>query len=147
MLSISASLNSISISDSDYRYLDDGSHNIIKERLEIIRVRLGRYEVEFSKLAECIADSKVLKKVILEGLTPIDATAARANRITELKRLVEACEKRKTVELWKENFIVNGKVDLNGDVVGFLITTDPSIRPDRFLRCCRQPRLIWHELA
>jgi hypothetical protein len=100
------------------------SHNIIKERLEVMRIRLGSGGCDLSKLVECIAGSKALKKVILDGLTPTDATK-RANRITELKRVVEACKKKKTVELWKENFTVNGKVDLNADVVCSPMSCNP----------------------
>jgi hypothetical protein len=67
--------------------------------------------------------SKVLKKVTLYGWTPGDVEA-RANRITKVKRVVESCKKKKTVELWKENYAVNGQVDLNADVVSSFSCSD-----------------------
>ena len=49
---------------------------------------------------------------------------------TALKRVVDACcKKKKTVELWKENLAVNGKVDLDADIVGFLSSFNPWIAP------------------
>jgi hypothetical protein len=146
MLSASTSLTTISISSSDFVYLDDGSCNVIKERLEMIRVTRGRYRVDFSKLADCITGSTVLKKVILDGLTFVNVSG-QVNEIAELKKVVEACKKKKTVELWKVNFIVNGKVDLDADVVSFLPSYNPWIAPHEYDRYFRRPRLICHESA
>ncbi len=125
MLSASTSLTTISIWSLDFYNLDDGSCNVIKERLEVITVHAGRDRIDFSKLSECIAGSKVSKKVILDGST-FNNDGGWANSIAQLKILVEACKKKKTVELWKENFTVNGKVDLDADVVGFLVPIDHS---------------------
>jgi hypothetical protein len=88
--------------------------------------------------------SKVLKKVILYGWTPGDVEA-RANSITELKRVVEACKTNNTVELWKENYTVNGKVDLDADVVSFLPAVNPWFATYGHDRYLRQARLFWHE--
>jgi hypothetical protein len=124
MLPASTSLTTISIQSSDFAFLDDASFNVIKERLEVITVHAGRNHIDFSKLSECIAGSKVLKKVIIGRLTR-PAASGQANRIAELRKVVEACKKKKTVELWKENFTVNGKVDLNADVVCSPMSCDP----------------------
>jgi hypothetical protein len=117
ILPLCTSLTSISLSYLNFHQLDDGNQDIVTERLESIRVVLGGYTAPMSKLTECIASSKVLKKVILSGLMSTIPSSGQASRITELKKVVEACKKKETVELWKENFTVNGKVDLNADVV------------------------------
>jgi hypothetical protein len=144
LVSASISLTTISISDFRFEQLIDESQNIIKERLEVVVVKSGRYRVDFSKLAEYITGSTVLKKVILDGLMstfPI----ARANRMAELKKLIEACEEQGTVELWKENFTVNGKVDLNADLVCSLMSSDPWTATYSSYRSVRQPHLNWYE--
>jgi hypothetical protein len=146
MLSASTSLTTISIWSLDFYNLDDGSCNVIKERLEVITVHAGRDRIDFSKLSECIAGSKVLKKVIIDGVLPT-APSMTANRIAELKIVVEACKKKESVELWKENFIVNGKVDLNADVVGSFSCFNPWTTTYSIYRCYRQHRFIWYELA
>jgi hypothetical protein len=145
ILPLSTSLTSISLSYLNFHQLDDGNHDIIKERLESIRVVLGGYTAPMSKLTECIASSKVLKKVILSGLMSTIPSSGQASRITELKKVVEACKKKKSVELWKENFIVNGKVDLNADVVGSLISFDTWTTTYSSYRPVRQPHLNWYE--
>ena len=58
-----------------------------------------------SKLVECIAGGKVLKKVILDELIGDDGSH-EVDMKAELKKVVDACKKKKTVELWKENFTV-----------------------------------------
>jgi hypothetical protein len=121
MLSASTSLVTISISDRDFHDLDNASRNIIKDRLEVVRVALHCRHVEPLKLEGCISGSKVLKKVILDGSGGPFAGASEA-WIEAIKKLVEACKKKKTVELWKENFTVDGKVDLDADVVSFLMS-------------------------
>jgi hypothetical protein len=123
MLSASTSLASLSISDYNLHRLDDVGYTIIKDRVEVFRFLSGR-GMDVTRIVECIAGSKVMRKVILHGI-PSTHVSARA-RIEELKRVVEACEKKNTVELWKENFTVNGKVDLDADVVGFLVPIDHS---------------------
>jgi hypothetical protein len=128
MISASTALTTISIQSSDFGHLDDGSCNVIKERLEVITVHAGRDRIDFSKLSECIAGSKVLKKVIIGRLTR-PAVSGQANRIAELRKVVEACKKKKSVELWKENFTVNGKVDLNADVVSCFSCSDRWTTP------------------
>jgi hypothetical protein len=124
MILASTSLNRISMSDFGFGQLTAGSHNIIKERSEVIRVTLSLHRVDSSKLADCITGGKVLKKVILDGSNR-PAVSGQANTRAELKKVVKACKKMKTVELWKVNFIVNGKVDLNAVVVSPLISFDP----------------------
>ena len=128
MVSASTSLDKILMSDYNFDCLNEGSHNIIKKRLEVIRIRLGSDLRDFSKLAECITGSKVLKKVILDGLNFINVSG-KVKKITALKRVVEACKKKNTVELWKENLAVNGKVDLDADIVSFLSSFNPWIAP------------------
>ena len=129
MVSASTSLDKILMSDYNFDSLNEGSHNIIKKRLEVIRIRLGSDLRDFSKLAECITGSKVLKKVILDGLNFINVSG-KVKKKTALKRVVDACcKKKKTVELWKENLAVNGKVDLDADIVGFLSSFNPWIAP------------------
>jgi hypothetical protein len=113
--------------------------------LDVVSVRAG-YFLDFSKLSECITASKVLKKVILDGLA-LTTGSGQTNRIAELKRVVEACKKKKTVELWKENFTVNGKVDLNVDVVGSFSCCDLWPTTYSSHRCYRQRRLVWHDSA
>jgi hypothetical protein len=71
LISASTSLTTISISDSQFRRFTDESHNIIKARLEMIRVIISRYGGDFSKLADCVTSSMVSKKVILDGLMPV----------------------------------------------------------------------------
>jgi hypothetical protein len=119
MLSASTSLTTISIASFNFAHLDDGSCNVIKQRLEVVTVRAS-YCLDFSKLSECIAGSKVLKKVILSELMSTTLSREKASRIMELKKVVEACQKKKTVELWKEDSTLNTKFDLNADVVGSL---------------------------
>jgi hypothetical protein len=128
ILSASTSLTTISIRSYDFASLDDESYNVIKERLKVVSIRAGYY-IDFSKLSACITASKVLKKVILDGLSDTKGSGQK-DRLAELKKVVEACKKKKTVELWKENFTVDGKVDLNADVVSYIIDTDSSIHPD-----------------
>jgi hypothetical protein len=145
MLSASTSLASLSISDYNLLRLDDVSYTIIKDRVEVFRVLSG-HGMDVTRIVECIAGSKVMRKVILDGI-PSTHVCARA-RIAELKRVVEACEKKNTVELWKENFTVDGKVDLDADVVSFLsITIELSIQPDVFICYRRLLHSIWHELT
>jgi hypothetical protein len=144
MLSASTSLTTISIWSLDFYNLDDGSCNVIKERFEVITVHAGRDRIDFSKLSECIAGSKVLKKVIIDGVLPT-APSMTANRIAELKKVVEACKRKKTVELWKENFTVNGKVDLNADVVSSFGCFDPWTTTYSSYRCYRQPHSSCYE--
>jgi hypothetical protein len=148
MLPASTSLTTISIPSSNFAFLDDGSFNVIKERLEVVRIILSCYRLGFSKLVECIAGGKVLKKVILDELIGDDGSGGVDMKV-ELKKVVEACKKKKTVELWKENFTVgvNGKVDLNADAVGSFSCFDLWPTTYSSYRCCRQRRLLWHELA
>jgi hypothetical protein len=132
MVSASASLTKISFSDSNIRNLDDQTLDSIKGGLEVVILELDRYSSGLSKVAECITGSKMLKKVVLDGsrgsrnIHP----SQRPGRSSEMKKLVDACKKRKTVELWKENFLVNGKVDLDADVVSFLTSIHRWIHLD-----------------
>jgi ribonuclease PH len=105
MLPASISLTSLSLADYNFDSLDKGSHNIIKERLEVIRIRLGSLGCDLSKLVECITGGKVLKKVILDEVSGEDGSH-EVDMKAELKKVVDACKKKKTVELWKENFTV-----------------------------------------
>jgi hypothetical protein len=114
MVSASTSLTTISISDYLVQHLDDRTSNIIKGRLEVVILELDPLARDLLKVVECITGSKMLKKVILDGSDGI-YLCARQDRLLEMKKLVEACKKKKTVELWKENFKVNGKVDLDSN--------------------------------
>jgi hypothetical protein len=119
MVSASTSLTTISISDYLVQHLDDRTSNIIKARLEVVILELDPLSRDLLKVVECITGSKMLKKVILDGSDGIHPRA-RQDRLLEMKKVVEACKKKKTVELWKENFTADGKVDLDADVVSFL---------------------------
>lgn len=90
MVSASTSLDKILMSDYNFDCLNEGSHNIIKKRLEVIRIRLGSDLRDFSKLAECITGSKVLKKVILDGLNSIKCKrqSEKENSVEESSRCV-----------------------------------------------------------
>jgi hypothetical protein len=93
--------------------LNDASKTIIKERIVDFRLFGSAYgETGGSTLVTIIAGSKVMKKVILDGVNLNAADQGRPKLLQTLKIVKEACKKKK-VELWKENFDVgNGKVDL-----------------------------------
>jgi hypothetical protein len=147
-LSASASLASLSIFDDNLYHLNDLSCTIIKDRVEVLRVRLNVYGSDYGKIVQCIAGSKVLKKVIFDRSASILTIETLGGTIARLKEMVEACKKKETIELWKENYTVDGKVDLNADVVSFLpITIELSIQPDVFICYRRLLHSIWHELT
>jgi hypothetical protein len=84
--------------------------------VEVFRITPNVYYYSnFSKFVECIAGSKVMKKVTLLQLASINSVATPGKSLAKMKEVVEACKKKKTVELWKENYTVNGKVDLDSN--------------------------------
>ncbi len=79
---------------------------MIKERVEVFRVELSAHGKDFAKFVECIAGSKVMKKVTLHQSASIKSVETPGGTIAQMRKVVEACKKKKTVELWKENFTV-----------------------------------------
>jgi hypothetical protein len=131
MLSASTSLASLSISDYNLHLLNDLSSTIIKDRVEVLRVELSFRGIDVTKFVECIAGSKVMKKITLDRPTTISSVEMPGETLTKMKKVVEACKKKETIELWKGNYPVNGKVDLDADIVSFsLITVGPSFLLD-----------------
>jgi hypothetical protein len=121
---------------------------MIKERVEVFRVELSAHGKDFAKFVECIAGSKVMKKVTLYQSASIKSVETPGGTIAQMRKVVEACKKKETIELWKENYTVDGKVDLNADVVSFLpITIELSIQPDVYIWYRRPLHSIWHELT
>jgi hypothetical protein len=54
--------------------------------------------------------SESIKKIILDGLE-LSVEQEEVEKVIELVDLVRLECKRKQIELWKENFVVNGKVE------------------------------------
>ena len=109
----STSITSLSISEGHIVELDDASTTVIKERIVEFRlIFLSDDEPGDSTLTTIIAASKVMKKVILDGINLGVEDQVGPKFLETLKVVKEACKKQK-IELWKENFDVgNGKVDL-----------------------------------
>jgi hypothetical protein len=109
----STSITSLALVETLMSGLDDASKTVIKERIVEFRLIVSMYdECGESTLASIIAGSKVMKKVILDGVYQSVADQGRPKLLETLNIVKEAC-KKKEIELWKENFYVgNGKVDL-----------------------------------
>jgi hypothetical protein len=109
----STPITSLSLYELDMVGLDDASKTVIKERIVEFRSQVSKYGASSdSALTTIIDGSKVMKKVILDGIHLSVEYQVEAKLLGTLKVVKEACKKKK-VELWKENFEVgNGKVDL-----------------------------------
>jgi Fe-S cluster assembly ATPase SufC len=94
-------------------HLDDASKTVVKQRIVEFRLLLMGYDHSGdSTLTTLIAGSKVMKKLILDGVDLRVEDQSRYQVLGPIKIVKEAC-KKKEIELWKENFEVgNGKVDL-----------------------------------
>jgi hypothetical protein len=109
----STSITSLSIREGRIVDLNDASKTVIKERIVEFRlIFVACDEPGDSTLTTIIAASKVMKKVILDGINLGVEDQVGPKFLETLKVVKEACKKKK-IELWKENFDVgNGKVDL-----------------------------------
>jgi hypothetical protein len=111
--STSITSESLALDETLLEDLDGASKTVIQERIVEFRLQVSKYGASSdSALTTIIDGSKVMKKVILDGihLNVVDQVSAKL--LETLKVGKEACKKKK-VELWKENFEVgNGKVDL-----------------------------------
>jgi hypothetical protein len=109
----STSITSVALHEMLMSGLNDASKTILKERIVVFRLLPSICGAAGgSILASMIDGSKVMKKVILDGVCQSVADQGRPKLLETLKIVKEAC-KKKEIELWKENFDVgNGKVDL-----------------------------------
>jgi hypothetical protein len=109
----STSITSLSIREGAIVELDDASKTVIKEKIVEFRSQVSKYGASSdSALTTIIDGSKVMKKVILDGIHLSVADQVKPKFLATLKVVKEACKKKK-IESWKENFDVgNGKVDL-----------------------------------
>jgi hypothetical protein len=109
----STSITSLSIYEDDILGVNEASRTAIKEQISEFRLQVIEYDSRSdSALATIIAGSKVMKKVILDGLDLDVADQVKRQGLETLKIVKEAC-KKKNVELWMEKFHGgNGKVDL-----------------------------------
>jgi hypothetical protein len=114
----STSITSLSIREGHMVHLDDSSKTVIKQRIVEFRLLVMEYGNESdSTLTTIIAGSKVMKKLILDGVNLRGEDQAKHQVLESIKIVKEACKKKK-IELWKENFKVgNGKVNLEEPVV------------------------------
>jgi hypothetical protein len=113
LIQASTSITSLSIYEGDNVRLDDASKTVIKERIVEFRSQVSKYGASSESALTMIIDgSKVMKKVILNGIH-LRLADQVGPRFLETLKVVKAACKKKNIELWKENFEVgNGKVDL-----------------------------------
>jgi hypothetical protein len=109
----STSITSLSIYRNDIASVNEASRTAIKEQISDLRLYASKYGYgNDNTRATIIAGSKVMKKVILDGLDLDVADQVKRQGLETLKIVKEAC-KKKNVELWMEKFDGgNGKVDL-----------------------------------
>jgi hypothetical protein len=109
----STSMTSLSIYDGHILTLDDASKTVIQQQIEEFRLQVEQHDRSTnSTLTTIIAGSKVMKKVILEGIYLGVEDQDKPKHLETLTVVKAAC-KKKEIELWKEGFDVgNGKVDL-----------------------------------
>ena len=69
---------------------------MIKERVEVFRVELSAHGKDFAKFVECIAGSKVMKKVTLHQSASIKSVAPPRGTIAQMRKVVEDCKTEKT---------------------------------------------------
>jgi hypothetical protein len=109
----STSLTSLSIDEDAIFYLEDASKTVLKEQIvELILEVAGHGSRSDDILASILDGSKVMKKVILDGVC-LQTANLLMREFLETPKAVKAACKKKNIELWKENYEVgNGKVDL-----------------------------------
>jgi hypothetical protein len=92
------------------------SRSLAKDRVEILRVIVERkHSGNRASLIEIIKGSKRMERVILDGRTLRTSNSPEIRRMVDLMNaLIPVC-KKKGVELWRENFIANGKVNLDSE--------------------------------
>jgi hypothetical protein len=113
-LSLSTSLELLSLSLDTIGHLGLHTQAIIRERIEVLRIFIdNRLRIDALVVTSAIiSGNRVMKKVIVDG-SEWSAYGTAVN--STIKRLAPACKKAK-VELWKENFKAdNGKVDLESE--------------------------------
>ena len=112
LIQASTSITSLSIYEGNIGGLDDASETVIKEQIIEFRVTMSIAASRDSTVAAIINGSKVMRKVILDGLE-LHVEQQVIPKLLETLKVVKAACKKKNIELWKENFDVgNGKVDL-----------------------------------
>jgi hypothetical protein len=113
LIQASTSITSLSIYEGNIGGLDDASETVIKEQIIEFRVTMSIAASRDSTVAAIINGSKVMRKVILDGLE-LHVEQQVIPKLLETLKVVKAACKKKNIELWKENFDVgNGKVDLH----------------------------------
>jgi hypothetical protein len=112
LIQASTSITSLSLEETDHLELDDASKTVMREKIVELRWQFLFYDSSIdSTLATIINGSKVMKKVILDGVNLSVADQVKPQILETLKVVKEAC-KKKEIELWKESFEVgNEKVD------------------------------------
>jgi hypothetical protein len=108
----STSITSLALDEQLIVHLDDASKTVIKEQIVEFGLIISMFNNSNSILTAIIAGSKVMKKVILDGVNLGVEDQSRYQVRGPIQIVKEAC-KKKGIDLWKENFEVgNGKVDL-----------------------------------
>lgn len=112
----SKSLQSISLSEyniSSCLTSNSASRTIVQDHIRILRVMVQSRNVDPECLKEIIEGSRKLDKVILDGtyFNSMEEAEARLGRILDVIRA--ACKQKSGIELWKENFFKNGKIELD----------------------------------
>jgi hypothetical protein len=107
-------LNLLSLDIRDVNGLSLDSEACIKDRIIELRLLVGSSgSTNFSDLVDVIGASRALKKIVLDGSNLDRRTdSKRSPQPLLLKSLRPLCKKTQ-IELWQENFLINGKVDLN----------------------------------
>ncbi len=111
-LSLSTSLELLSLSLDTIGHLGLHTQAIIRERIEVLRIFIdNRLRIDALVVTSAIiSGNRVMKKVIVDG-----SRSSRCKEVVDcpVTSLVPVC-KEADVEIWKENFKVgNGKVDLD----------------------------------
>jgi hypothetical protein len=113
LLKSATSLSQLSIHDIDIPRLYAKSLSVIKDWVETLRVTIGFgiTPLSYDDLIDLVGSCIMLKKLIIEGsrLSIVEETCPKMTEVmTSLKKV---CKKKK-IELWKEEFSVNGRVEL-----------------------------------
>lgn len=111
ILRLSKTLSSLTIFEDYLPNLDPSSLAEIKGRIKILKVIVCDYNTEHFRLIDVVSGSRVMEKAILDGFN-MRIENQEGVKMKNLLRLLKATCKYTKVELWKENFVINGKVNL-----------------------------------
>jgi hypothetical protein len=111
ILRLSTTLSSLTIFEDYLPNLDPSSLAEIKGRIKILKVIVCDYNTEHFRLIDVVSGSRVMEKAILDGFN-MRIENQEGVKMKNLLRLLKATCKYTKVELWKENFVINGKVNL-----------------------------------